>query len=28
MRITDQYLEALKQVDAWVTGAQWALKAN
>lgn len=26
MTITDQYLEALKQVEGWVTGGEWALK--
>ena len=26
MTITDQYLEALKQTEGWVTGGEWALK--
>lgn len=26
MTITDQYLEALKQMEGWVTGGEWALK--
>jgi hypothetical protein len=26
MTITGQYLEALKQIDDWVTGGEWALK--
>ncbi len=26
MTITDQYLEALKQIEGWVTGGEWALK--
>lgn len=26
MTITDQYLEALKQTEGWVTGGEWALR--
>jgi len=28
MTITDQYLEALKQLEGWVTGGEWALKVT
>ena len=28
MTITDQYLEALKQTEGWVTGGEWALKVT
>ncbi|WP_457594012.1 hypothetical protein [Hydrogenimonas sp.] len=28
MTITDQYLEALQQVDEWITVGEWAVKIS